>query len=331
MNMIRRIKKSGAAFLALALVLSGMAFSHADAALSIETNRKCSITIEVDGDLEGEFAELAKVDIPVKVYQVATVSESGKYTALEGYEALGLEDVTPDTTAAEWEAKAAEAARIVEEKQLPATAEGLVQNGRGTIQNLSTGMYLVAAQEVRTEEHAYRFTPYLLSLPNRYPDADGNDEWVYDVTAGLKPGVEDLFGKLIIDKTLTSFNETLGDATFVFRIEGVKDGKKVYSDVVSIVFDSAGTKSVVIDNIPVGTEVTVTEIYSGASYRLTSPESQTVVIQPSGEGEDAAVHVSFTNEYDERLNGGASVVNHFVNDEGNWTVEQQPDSTKPEE
>ena len=104
-------------------------------------------------------------------------------------------------------------------------------------------------------------------------------------------------------------------------------GEKVYSDVVSAVFDTAGTKSILVDKIPAGTEVTVTEIYSGASYELTSAPSQTVIIKASGEGEES-VHVTFTNEYNEKLNGGASVVNHFANEDGVWTVDQQSDSTK---
>lgn len=331
MKMAKRIKKGSALLLALTLILSGMAFSRVTAALGIETDRKCSVTFQVDGDLESEFAELAGIDIPVKVYKVADVSESGKYMALDGFESLDLESVTSETTAAEWEEKAAKATQILEETQAPATAEGLIQNGSGTIRDLSAGMYLAAAQEVKSETYAYKFTPYLISLPNNY-NGTGNDDWVYDVTAGLKPGREDLFGKLVIDKTLTSFNASLGKATFVFQIEGVRDGESVYSDVVSIVFDGAGTKSVVIDKIPAGAEVTVTEIYSGASYELTSSPSQTVKIQASEEGEEGKeAHVSFTNDYNEKMNGGASVVNHFINNDGSWSVEQQPDSTQQEE
>ena len=73
---------------------------------------------------------------------------------------------------------------------------------------------------------------------------------VYDVTTGLKPSQEVRFGNLVIDKTVTSFNETLGNATFVFQIEGKKDGEQIYSDVVSAVFDAAGTKSILVDKIP---------------------------------------------------------------------------------
>lgn len=326
MKMSKKIKKSSVWFLILSLVLSGTLLLDVRAARGVETDRKCSVTFEIGGDLTGDFAELSEISVPVKLYKVADISETGTYTAMKGYESLDFENVTSETTAKEWEEKAQAAQKIVEDEQKAPAAEGVIENGTGKISNLAVGMYLVAAQTVLSPEYEYQFTPYLISLPNNYHGTTGKDDWVYDVTTGLKPSQEARFGSLVIDKTVTSFNETLGSATFVFQIEGVKDGEKVYSDVVSAVFDTAGTKSILVEKIPAGTEVTVTEIYSGASYELTSAPSQTVMIKASGEEE--SVHVTFTNSYDDRLNGGASVVNHFANEEGVWTVDQQSDSTK---
>lgn len=327
-KMSRKIKKSSVWFLVLSLILSGAILLDVNAARGVETERKCSVTLEVGGDLAGDFSELSKMSIPVKLYKVADISATGSYTAAEGYEDLDFKDVTSETTAKQWEEKARKAQQIIEdEKKLP-TVEGVIQNGKGTIDDLSVGMYLVAAETVRSPEYEYKFTSYLLSLPNNYYSTIGNDDWVYDVTTGLKPSQEIRFGNLVIDKTVTSFNETLGSATFVFQIEGVKDGEQVYSDVVSAVFDTAGTKSILVEKLPAGTEVTVTEIYSGSSYELTSEPSQTVIIKALEDGETDGVHVAFTNSYDDRLNGGASVVNHFANEEGVWTVEQQSDSVK---
>ena len=325
MKIIKKMKKSSVWILILSLALSGAVLSEVKAARGVETDRKCSITLEVGGDLTGDFAELSQLSIPVNLYKVADISETGSYTAVKGYESLDFASVSSETTAAQWEQKAQMAQKIIEDEQTP-TDKGTIQNGKGKISDLSVGMYLVAAETTLSEEYEYKFTPYLLSLPNNYHGTTGNDDWVYDVTTGLKPGKEERLGSLIIDKTVTSFNETLGSATFVFQIEGVKDGEQVYSDVVSAVFDTAGTKSIRIDGIPAGTEVTVTEIYSGASYDLASAPSKTVVIKASDEEE--AVHVTFTNTYNNKLNGGASVVNHFANEEGVWTVEQQSDSTK---
>lgn len=323
--MTKKIKKSSVWFLILSLVLSGTILLDVKAARDVEINRECSITFEVGGDLADDFAELSELSIPVKLYKVAQISETGSYTAVKGYESLDFESVSSETTAAEWEQKAQKAQKIIEDQQKSPTDEGVIQNGKGKIGGLSVGMYLVAAETTLSPEYEYKFTPYLLSLPNNYNSTTGNDDWVYDVKTGLKPGKEERFGSLVIDKTVTSFNETLGSATFVFQIEGTKDGEQVYSGVVSAVFDAAGTKSIRVDKIPAGAEVTVTEIYSGASYELTSAPSKTVVIKASGEEE---AHVAFTNNYNNKLNGGASVVNHFANEEGVWTVEQQSDSTK---
>ena len=72
--------------------------------------------------------------------------------------------------------------------------------------------------------------------------------------------------------------------------------------------------------------MTVTEVYSGANYELTTAVSQNVtIVADSDEAPEAnAVHAAFTNTYNDGMNGNASVVNHFsVNDEGVWTVEQE--------
>ena len=79
-------------------------------------------------------------------------------------------------------------------------------------------------------------------------------------------------------------------------------------------------------DIPAGAEVIVTEIYSGASYTLTSEESKTVTILADGE-EGAPVAVDFSNTYDERLNGGNGVVNHFSYEDGEWKHQATEDST----
>ena len=139
---------------------------------------------------------------------------------------------------------------------------------------------------------------------------------------GLKPERKDRYGNLVIDKTLTSWHETLQGASFVFEIKAEKEDQVVYNDVVSLNFDQAGTMSRTIEGIPAGAKVTVTEIYSGGSYEQTGagmPEGD--IIRADGE-----IHAAFTNQYDGRLNqGGISVVNHFTyekdtngNDVLNW-------------
>lgn len=326
MKSVRTIKKGSALLLALVLFLSGGILAKVQAAVGIETDRMCSISFTLDGDLEGEFGELNSLTVPVKLYQVASVKDTGEYETLEGYEELKLESITSETTAAEWKEKAKTAAQIVADTKPEASVSGEIVNGQGKVEQIPTGMYLVAADTVLSDTYEYSFTPYLISLPNNYFGSTGNDAWVYDVTTGLKPGREERLGSLVIDKTLETYNATLGNATFVFQVEGVKDGEKVYSNVFSMVFDGAGTKSVVVEELPAGTQITVTEIYSGASYELTSEPSKTVSIIA-----DQEVHGAFSNAYNGQMNGGSSVVNHFVNNEGVWDWQKEADSTGAQE
>lgn len=352
MKMRKRIKKGSTWFLALTVFMSAMVISDVNAANGIEVDRECSIMFELGGDLyeeNAEFAELKELPVPVKLYRVADVTVSGAYQTLDAYKALDLEHIDSGTTAVQWEEMAKQATDIIaESEKTPETAiqpdeEVELVSGRGTAGQLETGMYLVAAQEVLSPEYAYRFTPFLLSLPNHYyySNEEKNDDWVYDVTTSLKPEKENLFGSLVINKTLSSFNATLGNATFVFSIEGVKtDGagneETVYSDVVSVVFDSAGTKSITVTDIPAEADVTVTEIYSGASYDSVGATSQTVKIKADSEDEAENIvintePVEFVNQYNNKLNGGASVVNHFERDNDTWKWTKQDDSTGKQE
>lgn len=341
MKMRKRIKKGSTWFLALTVFMSAMVISDVNAANGIEIDKKCSITFELSGDLDKEFSELKDLEVPVKLYQVADVTVSGTYNSLEEYKGLDLEKVNSDTTAAQWEEMAKKAQEIVAEAEKEPTAEIVIEKGEGVAENLKTGMYLVAAEEVLSTGYAYQFTPFLISLPNNYYATSGNDDWVYDVTTSLKPEKESLFGSLVINKTLSSFNATLGNATFVFSIEGVKtDGagneETVYSDVVSVVFDSAGTKSITVTDIPAEADVTVTEIYSGASYDSVGATSQTVKIKADSEDEAENIvintePVEFVNQYNNKLNGGASVVNHFERDNDTWKWTKRDDSTGKQE
>ena len=190
MKMRKRIKKGSTWFLALTVFMSAMVISDVNAANGIEIDKKCSITFELSGDLDKEFSELKDLEVPVKLYQVADVTVSGTYNSLEEYKGLDLEKVDSDTTAAQWEEMAKKAQEIVAEAEKEPTAEIVIEKGEGVAENLKTGMYLVAAEEVLSTGYAYQFTPFLISLPNNYYAASGNDDWVYDVTTSLKPEKE---------------------------------------------------------------------------------------------------------------------------------------------
>lgn len=330
MTMKKRIKTAGALTLAAITVLSAAGLSSVYGALGVETDRKCSLTFTLD---DTEFAELRDLEIPVDVYKVADITEEAVYdtTNYTDFADLELEKVSSTTTAEEWAKMAEKAMETVENKGIKPTEkvkvtkpEGATKS-TGVIRDLETGMYLVQAETVQSNEYTYDFTPYLVSLPNNYYSKENSDDtWVYDVTTGMKPQQTQRYGDLEIVKDLTEYNASLKDALFVFQVEGTRHNKQVYSDVVSIKFNQAGEKSVLVKDLPAGTVVTVKEVYAGGSYSNTSGDTQETVIVADGVTDNPA-SVSFTNTYNGKLIPGTGIVNHFENKDGEWSWEQQTD------
>ena len=329
MTMKKRIKTAGALTLAAITVLSAAGLSSVYGAYGVETDKNCSLTFTLDGT---EFDELRSLEIPVDVYKVADITEEAVYdtTNYTDFAKLGLEKVSSTTTAEEWAQMAEMAMETVEKKKIAPTEKVKVTKpegeaeSTGVINNLETGMYLVQAETVQTSEYTYDFTPYLVSLPNNYYSENSDDRWVYDVTTGMKPQQTQRYGDLEIVKDLTEYNASLKDALFVFQVEGTRNGKQVYSDVVSIKFDEAGKKSVLVEDLPAGTVVTVKEVYAGGSYTNTSGDTQETVIDAEGVTDHPA-SVSFTNTYNGKLIPGTGIVNHFEKKNGEWDWEQQTD------
>lgn len=338
MTMKKRIKTAGALTLAAITVLSAAGLSSVYGALGVETDRKCSLTFTLD-ETEFDDDELRDLEIPVKVYKVADITEEAQYdtTGYADFAGLGLENVSSTTSAEEWAQMAEDAMKIVKAKEeIASTADVKVTKPEGAteftgvINKLETGMYLVQAETVQTREYTYDFTPYLVSLPNNYYSKEKPDDWVYDVTTGMKPQQTQRYGDLKIVKDLTEYNASLKDALFVFQVEGTRNGEQVYSDVVSIKFNQAGEKSVLVKHLPAGTEVTVTEVYAGGSYSNTSGETQETVIDAEGVTDHPA-SVSFTNTYNGKLIPGTGIVNHIEIENGNWDWKQWSDNTDSEE
>lgn len=325
------------------LVFSRMAAFAGD---RIDTSAACSLTIEVAGDISSQYPEILDAGIPVTLYKVADMDSNADYTPLEGFEEIGLADIGSETTAGEWAAMAEKACVALgrpfdPEKETkdednqeplvkePVTHEFTVDLGDGqpdTLAGLDCGMYLVYAEETATDNYVYNFTPYLVSLPTSDYTIEngGTDTWTYDVVMGLKPQQGTRYGDLIIEKTLGTVNTSMGGASCVFQVEAVKDGKIVYSNVLSLNFKDPGTKQIVVDEIPMGAEVTVTEIYAGAGYKLTSaPSVNVTIVEPETEGYPATAN--FTNDYD-YPGYGTSVVNHFEHIGEGWEWNSQTDN-----
>ena len=187
---------------------------------------------------------------------------------------------------------------------------------------LDKGLYLFVPQPTYDNIYDYTFKYSLVSVPtskyitatkvdengNIVSDDSASDDWEYNVDIILKPEATPRYGSLKIIKTLETFNESLGKASFVFEVEATREDKIVFSNVYSMYFDSAKTKSVSVEHIPAGSTVTVKEVYSGASYTLESNSVITKEIVANN-----TVEANFTNDYDNRLiEGGIGIENHFI-------------------
>ena len=323
--MNKRLKQGSTFLLAVALTFPLLTLPGAKAASAINTGQKCSIEF----DISGNSSELLSASIPVKLYKVASVDESGNYTGIGAFSKLDLSSVSADNldaAAATWAERAAEAKKLLKDDTEPTTTT--LTQGRGTATGLDTGLYLVDTPKVITPNYTYTFTPYLVSLPtNNYYSGNGaSDDWIYDLTkehnsaVGLKPEQHVRYGNLVINKELVDHNATFGNnATFVFQIDITTLDNKKETRIEEITFDAAGSHSVTIEKIPAGSHVTVTEVYSGASYELASAKSQETDIIANPEKETEVefkpAEVSFINKHDGRTNGGYGVKNNFKLDE----------------
>lgn len=308
------------------------------AARAVDFDRECSLTV-LSGSVDFE-EELKDANVVVDLYQVAQAREVSGYDTytyefLEGFESLVLSE-NPD--AEEWKSLSQKAAEIAFSGREPAV-KGVPFGEK--ISGMKCGLYLVIARGAdvsdyvvtvedeagnkslatiaNSGEYTYSVAPALVSLPEKDADENGNistdsaGDWKYDVTAALKMERDVRYGSLEIVKTLKSY-ETKDPATFVFLVEAKTGDQLVYSDVASISFTSPGEKKTLLTRIPVGAEVTVTEIYSGAVYQPETGDTQKTVIAA-----DEVVSVSFTNRYDETNNGGGAVTNHFeYNSDTGW-------------
>lgn len=332
--MNRRVKILGACALTLAVTLSGLALPRAYAAKAVDVNKKCSIEFNLqnsvydaatenkDAEKAEDFAELNKLPVQVHLYRVADIKETGAYTEAKGFEELKLDQISDKTTAEQWAEKAAKARELIKSGVKPAAETAVtLKDGKGKVSELATGMYLIVADEVKSSYFTYTFKESLISLPNNYwYNGGGNDDWVYELTGsnaiGLKPDREERLGSLEINKTLTSYNATVGGATFVFHVNVEKLDGTVTNNVYKMEFNGAGNDKLIINDLPAGATVTVTEEYTGASYRLSPDNGPQVTKIIAEEEEGNPVSVSFVNEYNGGQNGGTGIVNRFYMKDG---------------
>lgn len=234
-------------------------------------------------------------------------------------------------------------------------------SGNGKFNNLGAGMYLVIAHgkdltpeqyisEIETDGtkqlitmayhngYVYSYLPELISLPMRAAgetapggsfQTSSTAPWQYNVTVTLKAEEESEMASLQILKTFSGASGALaGEDGCVYQVEAELNGKKVYSNAVAIKYQGTATGGVLLDKvIPVGATVTVTEVYYGAGFDLTSDGDSespvgTVIIRSAAADTENTVGntASFVNTYNGGSSGGDIVTNKFpLDNAGNYT------------
>lgn len=355
---MRRMKKVSALILAVSLLCSAFVLPEVYAAVGIDSTKKCSVQVNCKiqndtawNELSGEkyLSELETNAVEIKLYKVANISVTGKYTELDDFSELDLSDtrINSETSAATWQELAAAAKTAVVDKALETElVKSTGEEGTCTFTDLDQGLYLVMASKESTNRYRYEFSPYLVSLPsnNYYKIAkaaseanppqvipENADEWIYNLTGdnavGLKPERFPRYGYLKIEKDVPTLNiETPGEV-FVYEVTATLDNKVVYNDVVAIDYNKQ--HYAFVGPILADADVVVEEVYKGASYTLVSSSALNTIVQAETYFDDCKkieevkekaaliteddieneLIFKFTNEHNNVPNGGTGVVN----------------------
>ena len=289
---------------------------------------------------------LKETEFSVSIWRVASVNENVQYTLTPAFDELSFEGYTIKGTGLNehrdlLEKHTREFAYTCYERTLgdengresvPADAVLSMQNGTGKTdsgEDLLPGYYLIVPGncKVIVDDDVYVFDPTLITLPHpgeEVPLTDGEapqDNWLYDLTISPKPEQVTQMGRVKIVKFLNGYNETLEGADFVFTVVAKKNGKIVYSNVFSLHFTkeewlNKKSKEVTIDDLPVGSLVTVEEVYTGSAYTLVDYQvnfPDCLVIAEDTEADNPPILTfTFWNAPNDHVPYGSSVLNFYT-------------------
>lgn len=355
------MSKIPAALGLVALVLTVVLYNvpRAQAALKVDMQEKGTLALRLPEDESSMATDMARItgadgtangELNVHAWKVADMQDTGKYELSEAFGGLGAESgawremgLSEDGWKSLSEAAVAliyeldQEGNPVGEPRIPATYERAIHVGEDgklaepeTFTGMDLGLYLIMVDRADSPKYTYTFSPVIVSLPwsvHQYDETSQDDAWQYRREAFLKPAQAPRYGSIRIVKTLTEHNVSQGDVTFVFdvaaRESAEPDAKIVYSNVVSLTFSGTGTKEAVLEHIPAGAVVTVTEVYSGANCEVTVSDDGSKTVTAEGD----PIAFAFENAYDEEAKNGYGVENRFRYDtERNtyqWTTDRQ--------
>lgn len=258
-----------------------------------------SLTFKLPTDMQ---SDLNDTSISVDLYQVATY-DNGVYTNTQAFEGITWSE--------------SDAMQNVEAVQAVLDKTTVDVYKTVTVGEKTSGIdlgyyYYVVQEDVEGKAYTYTFNAGLVSIPSTDVTTSTLNT---DREIDLKGTREEKKGSIKITKTLKSWNQTSKECTFVFEITGKdSDGKVVYSNVASISFneENHGSDSVIVEGIPVGTKVTVKEVYSGGYVAtVVDEEEKTVVL-------DETIEFNFENDYN-NYKDSYGVENQFTWDkEWHW-------------
>lgn len=311
-------------FIALALTATlaltgGLSYVQSQAAGYIDFNY-CNVTINVDEAGNSIWQDDNKADVTGTLYKVGSITNTGAMTS-DYPDIFNVDAFSKATTAQDATDIVNSLVAHTEDTLIPDSGFTIKADKGYVTSQVSNGIYLVVLDSAQTATYDYTFSPFIIAAPeNEYISskigADGQietttgttDNWKQDLAYNAKASFERRTGGIEISKTLSRYNASQGTGSFAFKVEATYNGDKVFSNVYSMDFTAAGSQTLTVDGIYTGAAVTVTEIYTGASYSPVSSNGVTLTVPSDGTRPTA----SFTNDYDGRNNyGGTSVVNHF--------------------
>ena len=334
---MKTLQKTFPAVLLVCLLAAVLALAPAARALHVDTRGSLTLTLSpVDGqDRDGtaKHTAIEATEFTGRLYRIASVNESYYYTPAPGFEALAGEDVRnfKDKKADELRTLAQTAASLAADAEPAKTLT--FRSGSAGASDLETGLYLLVIDTFTTADSIWNVScePTLLPVPVVNGEVngswDGSDN--YDVAAALKLTAEKALTKIKITKQLTDYSALQGPASFVFKVEAVNaGGENVFSNVYAMTFTGAAAQELVIENIPVDSTVTVTEVYSGASYTPDGSGEIQLTARPMVKNSDgsetlpAENEAAFVNRYNRRRTYGTAVTNAFSYADGQWQLTQ---------
>lgn len=115
---------------------------------------------------------------------------------------------------------------------------------------------------------------------------------------------ENITKNITIKANINSFNATLGKFPIVYQITAVDGEDVIYDDMVYANVENIGGANIKCPlTVPKGTVVTITEVYNGGNYKLTSEEFiETTIIDENAES------FSFNHEYDYQMKGNSGTI-----------------------